>query len=421
MPRRSTGPHLWLRKERRTKGKLLSRATWLIIDNGRHIATGCDAGQAREAQGRLAEYIADKYRADRRLRDIEEIDIADVLALYDEDCRERQANKAKFDERMMRLTKWWGGKMMSEVTGATCRAYAKSRGGPGGARRDLEDLRAAINHHAKEGLHRGEVRVVLPAKGTPRERWLTRSEAAKLLWTCWRHREVQTVHRGPSTGQKITTGKYPLRHLARFILIGLYTGTRAAAIASASPRREEGRSFVDLDAGIFYRLAQGRRATNKRQPPVPLPRPLLAHMRRWERLGIANQHFVEWHGKPVASVKTAFRTAVHLAGLSTEEGNVTPHTLRHTAATWLMQNGAPMWDAAGFLGMSEKTLRDVYGHHHPDHLRLAAAAIARPRQSLVISLEKEKTVPAQPMQIVDIIGGPGRIRTSNQTVMSGRL
>jgi hypothetical protein len=93
MPRRSTGPHLWLRKERRTKGKLVARATWLIIDNGKHIATGCDAGQAREAQGRLAEYIADKYCADRRFRDIEDIDIADVLALYDEDCRDRQANR----------------------------------------------------------------------------------------------------------------------------------------------------------------------------------------------------------------------------------------------------------------------------------------------------------------------------------------
>jgi hypothetical protein len=143
-------------------------------------------------------------------------------------------------------------------------------------------------------------------------------------------------------------------------------------------------------------------------------------MRRWERRGIATQHFVEWHGKAVASVKTAFSTAVRLAGLSVAEGNVTPHTLRHTAATWLMQNGASMWDAAGFLGMSEKTLRDVYGHHHPDHLRSAAVAIARPKQSLVISLEKEKPVPRAPPQPIEIIGGPGRTRTSNQTVMSGQ-
>src|SRR4051812_47712566 len=47
-------------------------------------------------------------------------------------------------------------------------------------------------------------------------------------------------------------------------------------------------------------------------------------------------------------------------------------------------------DAAGFLGMSEKTLRETYGHHHPAFLRGAAQAIAArpaPRmEALVISL-----------------------------------
>ena len=42
---------------------------------------------------------------------------------------------------------------------------------------------------------------------------------------------------------------------------------------------------VDLDSSIFYRLAQGKRATNKRQPPVPLPGRLLAHLRRWAAKG----------------------------------------------------------------------------------------------------------------------------------------
>jgi hypothetical protein len=99
--------------------------------------------------------------------------------------------------------------------------------------------------------------VALPAKGRSRDRWLTRSEAAALLWACWRYREVQTQHRGALKNQKIETDKRPLRHIARFILIGLYTGTRAGAIASASPYREDGRSYVDLEHGIFYRLAQG--------------------------------------------------------------------------------------------------------------------------------------------------------------------
>jgi len=44
-----------------------------------------------------------------------------------------------------------------------------------------------------------------------------------------------------------------------------------------SPSRGEGRSFVDLERGIFYRLAEG--ATR-----------LLTHMRRWHAKGIVKDH-----------------------------------------------------------------------------------------------------------------------------------
>ena len=186
--------------------------------------------------------------------------------------------------------------MLSDVSTATCKEYVKVRGNSGGARRDLEDLRAAIHHHASENLHRAIVNVWLPPKGAPRDRWLTRSEVARLLWACWRHREIQRRHRGSAEGQKLPTGKRPLRHLARFVLIGIYTGTRASAIAGASPQDEAGR--------------------------------------------------------------------------------IVPHTLRHTAATWLMQRGVSIWQAAGYLGMSAETLDRVYGHHSPDHLKGAANAIA---------------------------------------------
>ena len=54
---------------------------------------------------------------------------------------------------------------------------------------------------------------------------------------------------------------------------------------------------------------------------------------------------------------------------------VSPHTLRHTAATWLMQRGVSIWQAAGYLGMSPETLDRVYGHHSPDYLKGAAHAI----------------------------------------------
>lgn len=74
--------------------------------------------------------------------------------------------------------------------------------------------------------------------------------------------------------------------------------------------------------------------------------------------------------------KTAFSRAVKLANLSPEGSKIVPHTLRHTAATWLMQRGVPIWQAAGYLGMSAETLERVYGHHSPEHLKRAAEAIA---------------------------------------------
>jgi hypothetical protein len=185
----------------------------------------------------------------------------------------------------------------------------------GGARRDLEDLRAAINHHASENLHHGVVKVKLPEKGKTRDRWLERSEAAHLLWAAWRHKEEQTIHRGKNKGIKIKTGKHTLRHVARFILIGLYTGIRASAIAAASPRKKEGHAYVDLDRGLYHRLAIGRRATNKRQPTVPLPDRLLIHMRRWYDKKIIANYFVEWQGAGVKSVKNGFARAVEVAKL----------------------------------------------------------------------------------------------------------
>jgi integrase len=388
MPTQHKSARLWLRPARRDKaGRIIARAIYLILDGGRHYPTGCFTGEADRAERKLAEYIAKKYRASRKERDIEAIDIADVLSIYVDDCAPTgKRNRKKFDERIGRLNEFFGGKRLSEVNSASCRSYVEHRRHQGGARRDLEDLRAASNHHAEEGLHRQIVKVTLPPKGPPRERWLTRSEAAKLLWVCWRHRELQLRHRGPDRGKKLPTTRYPLRHLARFLLIGLYTGTRAGAIASASPNRGEGRSFVDLERGIFYRLAEGATRTKKRQPPGPVPPRLLAHLRRWYAKGIVKEHFVEWNGAPVASVKTALRTAVRLAKLP---GKITPHTLRHTAATWLMQNGVSMWRAAGFLGMSVETLDRVYGHHHPDYFSDAAEAIGRKpnrNQALVVSL-----------------------------------
>ena len=392
MPRKSKGARLHLRPARRdSAGKLTHRATWVIRDGTSYHATGCAEREVAKAEQALKDYIALKYEPKRKEQDIDKIPIADVLSIFIDarpDIYVENPNAQKFINRIERLNDFWRTMMLSEVNGENCRAYTRHRGNTGGSRRDLEDLRAAIGHHSAEGLHRGTVRVVLPKKGDPRDRWLTRSEAAKLIWTCWRAREIQTIHRGPKKGEKVVTEKRPLRHIARFILIGIYSGTRASAIASASPIEAIGRSFVDLVNGLYYRRAKGARMTNKRQPTMPIPPRLLAHLRRWYRMGIIRSHFVEWQGEPVLSVKTGFARAVSLSKIE----HATPHTLRHTAATWLMQNGTDPWQAAGFLGMSVETLLRVYGHHHPDYLKDAVEKMtAKPTASASPQKSREKT------------------------------
>ena len=65
---------------------------------------------------------------------------------------------------------------------------------------------------------------------------------------------------------------------------------------------------------------------------------------------------VHYHGEMIAKERRAWRTAAGRAGLGAD---VLPHTMRHTAATWLMQRGVPTWQASGFLGMSEERLAEL--------------------------------------------------------------
>ena len=102
-------------------------------------------------------------------------------------------------------------------------------------------------------------------------------------------------------------------------------------------------------------------------------------MRRWQRVGASQAAVVEYEGLPVLRVSKAFRRAADEAGLD----GVSPHTLRHTAVTWAMQGGAPMFDASAVFGMSVKVLEQSYAHHHPDAGRSVHAAMERRRPALV--------------------------------------
>lgn len=369
MPRRPTGPRLRLQPaEYDAKGGIVRHAAWVIGDGKRTVRTGCREGEVEAAQRKLADYILAKHEPARaRDRDADQIDVADVIAVYSEDVAKGHARPKEALARLERLNEHFGAMKLSAITGAACRAYVAKKGAKGGARRELEDLRAAVKHYHAEGFVTNPPVVRLPDRGAPRERWLTRDEAAQLLWAAWRLRQV---YRGEATRRATA------KHIARFILVALYTGTRAGAVCGAAIRPTIGRGYVDLESGLFYRRPPGQRETKKRQPTIPLPDRLLAHLRRWEARGLSKATVVEWRGQPVTKINKAFRAVRTAAGFGAD---VVPHTLRHTAATWTMQAGADPWAASALLGMSLETLTRVYSHHHPDHLNEVKNAIATHR------------------------------------------
>lgn len=327
MPRKAKGPRLYLDRERKQ---------WAIRDGSSFIRTGCAEGDNEGAEKKLAEYIASKYQPAITPSPL----IADVLLVYGKEHlpNTRAADRALHNINNLNL--FWGDKRAEDVTTENCKAYAKDRP-QAAARRDLETLRAALFywHRNKSALARMPA-VHLPDKPQPRERWLTRDEAKRLRRAAMKH-----------------------PHLYRFVILGLATGSRSGVLLGLRW------SQIDLSAGVLNRKAAGETdAANKRNPPVRLRRSVVRLLRRWKAKDRAIPWVIHYDGVRIHSVKKSWAAACVEAKLS----DVSPHTLRHTRATWLMQEGIDMWEAAGHLGMSVRVLETVYGKHHPDFQSRAA-------------------------------------------------
>jgi integrase len=266
-----------------------------------------------------------------------------VLLAYSKEHLPHTKAQKNASYNISNLAGWWSDKRTSDVTARACRAYAETRT-PSAARRDLQTLNAAIRYwHKQYGPLPSLPVIVVPPTEQPRERWLTRKEAARLL---------RAARQGESP------------YLARMILLGLYTGSRLRTIL-----RTEW-SWIDLDKGLMLRRAPGTAETKKRTPPVRIGHRILAHLRRWRRLDDPRSTYVcHYNGKLVTYPHEAWRKAVKRAGLSPD---VTPHALRRTRATWGMQRKVDPWQLAGHLGMNLQTLVRVYGKHSPDYQKDAA-------------------------------------------------
>lgn len=267
--------------------------------------------------------------------------IADVLNVYGQEVVPHKKTARNIAYVLGSLLRWWGEKNATEISAKACREFAIGKP-TSSAAQELMILRAAIGHwHKEHGPLNFMPSFWRPPEPPARERYLTRDEVAKLLWAARRD-----------------------QHIKRLILLGIYTGSRPGVILALEW------SQIDLSAGVMRRAKHGAvQASNKKSPNVRLGRRMMTHLRRWKRMDGDTKYVCAFMGRPTGDPHASWRRIVKASGLP---GKVTRHTLRHTRATWMAQAGVPLFEAAGFLGMTVRTLEKTYAHHDPEHQERAA-------------------------------------------------
>jgi integrase len=218
-------------------------------------------------------------------------------------------------------------------------------------------LTAAVNHAVKwKRLVRNDVpHIELPPQPVAKERWLTDAELAKL--------------RAAATGRT-----------KDFIDLAYYTASRKDAVETLTWFQ------VDLERARINLSKPGERKTKKRRPIIPIDPALLPLLKR-----LYEEKTTEYVLGHSGNARRGFATAIKNAGLDPvapwldEKGRklrepttaeleehrrqtITPHTLRHTRATHLLQAGVSPWAVANLLGDTLTTVVKTYGHHSPDFL-----------------------------------------------------
>jgi integrase len=340
MPRPNSGPKLVPLKKR--SGTYYIRWT----ENGRSREQSTGTRDIEGAQAAFLEFLQQRQRIGGP-RDPAHFPILDALEGYALEHAPHTASPERIGYAIDALGTFWGARNMIDVTPETCRAYQKYRGiSDGTIRREFGVLRAAINHEFKHGRLTRPVSIWMPPKPEGKDRWLTRNEAAALLRAALNEPRCRL-------------------YLPLFILMGLYTGARKGAILTLRWPQ------VNLDQGRIDFNPPGRKRTSKGRAIIPIPRGLRWFLGQARLRGGDMDYVINRHGAPIKDIKRAFSSACKTAGLE----DVTPHTLRHTAGTWMAQAGVPMWEIAGYLGHSHERTSELYSHHHADHLNRAREAL----------------------------------------------
>lgn len=330
--------------------RMYKKREFYILDRRKQIPTNTTDGI--KAGMLLAEYIQDEALKQKTpQRQPEAITVAQIFDFYVEE--HVNTPEVVDRQRIMKAIKAIGlievfssgrqqrfvNLFLVELCRDIFRQYARYRAaGPGTIRYELTIIRSALNHSVKEErIKKSDLPYIeLPDAPKKKKRWLRNEEAKKLISSC--------------------SGRCRL-----FIYIALGSCGRKEAIENLKWEQVDFKNrFINLDPGDDTPETDKRKASMRFSDFMW---GLLQH-----EYSVRTSIFVLGSN---SDIRPAFNTAVARAGLK----GVTPHVLRHTAATWMAQDGCTPYQIAGALGDSVETVIENYMHFAPEHLQKPAETL----------------------------------------------
>jgi integrase len=341
------------------RGRIWS-LTWTDPESGATRAVSTGEESLREAEIWRDQWLAGQEQPEPPQQPM----ISGILDGYLAGRKGRVAAYARLDYAAQAIRRHVGNLEPHMLTPESYVEKRKQEGvGDGTVRREVNVLRAALAWATRQQppwIDRAPY-LEMPSAPPPRERWLTREEVERLIAGCGR------------------------AHVRLFVLLAYHTAARAGAILELTWDR------VDLEHRRIDYRRPGRAETRKRRATVALNRVVLAALQEARLMAIdrlaetmpgarsdellaelVRHPVIEHHGKGLASIKKGFAAACKRAGIE----DCSPHSLRHTAATHMVEANVPLSEIARMLGDSEAMVERVYGKHSPDYLRRAADALA---------------------------------------------
>lgn len=264
---------------------------------------------------------------------------------FREHIKRKAAAPIRVEYAIEALLDFFTGVDISDVDIPMCRDYREHRDTVADAtvRRELNVLVAAANHAVRWRRLKGQMpSIELPAESAPRKVWLYKDELATFL----------------NTASELD------RRVFRFAQLAYHTASRKRAIEGLTWDR------IDLKTRRINLQDPELPLTRKRCPIVAIS-PAMCEELETMKLKATNR-FVLATNENIAAAFERVATKAGLADLKTQgmrqEGRLTPHILRHSRATHLLQDGKNPWVVANLLGDSLPTVLRVYGHACPDYM-----------------------------------------------------